>query len=184
MTASIRPAPQPPSPDDTAADAAERDALAQAQQERAQTMDALVRARHEGIELSMRIARVTEDHERFAARSQRELESARRYANDEIVQALLPAVDGLDHSIRAAPDDHPLRAALVGVRDALEAVLARHGVTSFQTVGEVFDPARAEAVALRSVDGVPPNVVVEEWRRGWLLHDRLLRAALVAVSGA
>jgi len=63
-------------------------------------------------------------------------------------------------------------------------VLERHGVTRYSALGEPFDPTRHEAVARVITKDAAPNTVVSEQLPGYLLHGRLLRAALVAVAAA
>jgi len=63
-------------------------------------------------------------------------------------------------------------------------LLTRRGVKPVETVGQTFDPNLHQAVASESVPGVPDGEIVEELRRGYLLGDRLLRAAMVKVAQA
>jgi len=60
--------------------------------------------------------------------------------------------------------------------------LRKEGLVAVDTVGEQFDPQVHEAVVTTDTSGLPPNTVVEELQRGYLLHGRLLRPALVTVS--
>jgi molecular chaperone GrpE len=72
-----------------------------------------------------------------------------------------------------------------GVRLTLQQVLQalnRFGLASFESVGKPFDPAKHEAMLVVETDQHEPNQVVEEFQRGYLLHDRLLRPATVSVS--
>ena len=59
---------------------------------------------------------------------------------------------------------------------------SRFGVVGFDSLGQHFDPARHEAVGSRPDDGIPAQHVCEEYQRGFLMHERLLRPALVIVS--
>ena len=63
-------------------------------------------------------------------------------------------------------------------------ILENHSVASFDSVGQPFDPNRHEAISREETSEVEPNVVLSEMHRGYLLHDRLLRPALVVVSCA
>ena len=60
--------------------------------------------------------------------------------------------------------------------------LEKHGLTSFSALGESFDPSRHEALGKKETDQAAPGTVLEEMHRGYMLHDRLLRAALVIVA--
>jgi molecular chaperone GrpE len=68
------------------------------------------------------------------------------------------------------------------VSKQLEDALGRFGVTGFDSLGEPFDPARHEAVGSRPHETIAAQSVCEEYQRGYMLHDRLLRPALVIVS--
>ena len=61
-------------------------------------------------------------------------------------------------------------------------MLEKQGVKGIEAVGEPFDPHRHEAVMMVEKEDVPPEMVVEEMARGYMLHDRVLRASKVAVS--
>jgi molecular chaperone GrpE len=63
-------------------------------------------------------------------------------------------------------------------------VLTRHGVIQVSAVGQPFDPVKHEAMTQMESDQHPPNTVVEEHHKGYLLHDRLLRPALVSIAKA
>jgi molecular chaperone GrpE len=69
------------------------------------------------------------------------------------------------------------------VSKSLEDALARFGVAGFDSLGQPFDPAKHEAVGSRPHESIPAQHVCEEYQRGYMLHDRLLRPALVIVSG-
>ncbi|GMV40251.1 MAG: hypothetical protein AMXMBFR64_19670 [Myxococcales bacterium] len=124
-----------------------------------------------------------EDLRRQADRQRGESE---RFGNERLLRALLPSVDNLERAIEAASrGSGEARALLEGVRMVHRQILqdlAQFGLTSFDSVGEPFDPARHEAVQQVSNDRYPPGVVVAEFSRGYLLHDRLLRPARVAVN--
>jgi molecular chaperone GrpE len=62
--------------------------------------------------------------------------------------------------------------------------LAKHGVTQISAAGQPFDPAKHEAMAQVETDAHEPNSVVEELHKGYMLHERLLRPALVTVAKA
>jgi molecular chaperone GrpE len=130
-----------------------------------------------------RFLRERAELENFKKRMQRETAEALRFACEPLIRELLPVVDNLERAAEHAPDDGP--AILEGVRLVLKAfvaVLDRYGVRGVDALGEPFDPSRHQAMAQVESAEDEPNRVVEQHHRGYLLHDRLLRPALVTVS--
>ncbi|MDE3119595.1 MAG: nucleotide exchange factor GrpE, partial [Nitrospirota bacterium] len=114
-----------------------------------------------------------------------------RFANESLLKELLPIVDNLERAIKAAkdaPKEGAKSGSLIeGVELTLKQfidVLAKSGVRQIVSVGEPFDPARHQAVARVESPGAQENTVVEEFQKGYLLHDRMLRAAMVTVASA
>jgi molecular chaperone GrpE len=126
--------------------------------------------------------RAAADLENYKKRAAREREEIQRFGNEKILKDLLPAVDGLDRALAAAPPDDPLAEGVRLVRATLEQSLARHGVTAFSALGERFDPALHEALLQVPTADAAPGTVVLEHARGFKLHDRLVRPAMVGVA--
>lgn len=146
-------------------------------------------AEQEARDLELRLERITADFESFRRRQAREAEDAVRFANERVLKELLPVLDNFDRAERAveaaaAGDAQAARLveSLRAVARQIDEVLGRIGVTPFSTLGQPFDPQKAEAVGMREDAAVPPQTVVEEYQRGYMLHDRLLRPAVVVVS--
>jgi molecular chaperone GrpE len=137
-------------------------------------------------ELEDRHLRSVAEFENFKKRLRREQAESARFAVDPLVRDLLPAVDNLERAVAHAGADQGSAALVEGVSLVLRSVdevLSRHGVTPIEAEpGDAFDPALHEAVERRETDG-EPNRIVQQWERGYLLHDRLLRPARVTVSG-
>ena len=130
-----------------------------------------------------RFLRERAELENFKRRMQRERAEALRFASEPLLRELLPVVDNLERAVEHGTGDG--QSVLEGVRLVLKAfreVLDRHGVKPIEAVGEPFDPSRHEAMAQVESTEHEPNRVVEQYHRGYLLHDRLLRPALVTVS--
>lgn len=134
-----------------------------------------------------RFVRQVAESENFKKRVARDKEDAIRFANEALVRDLLPVVDNLERAISHAQsggDGKPLVEGVEMVLKGLSDVLAKHGVVPVSAIGQPFDPAKHEAMAqVESVDQ-DPNTVVEEFHKGYLLRDRLLRPALVSVAKA
>jgi len=130
-----------------------------------------------------RFLRERAELENFKKRMQREKSEALRFASEPLIRELLPVVDNLERAVEHGTGDG--ESVLEGVRLVLKSfrdVLDRHGVKPIEAAGEPFDPSLHEAMAQVETTEHEPNRVVEQYHRGYLLHDRLLRPALVTVS--
>jgi molecular chaperone GrpE len=121
-------------------------------------------------------------------RLEQELQQATSYASAGFARDMLAIKDHLDRALAAVGDD--LRADktaaqfLAGIEATsreLDAVFQRHGVTRIKTVGEPLDPHRHQAMIEMPSDQ-EPGTIVEEMQAGYMMKDRLLRPALVAVA--
>jgi molecular chaperone GrpE len=130
-----------------------------------------------------RLLRATADHENYKKRAAKERDEVQRFGVEKVVKDLLPAVDGLDRALAAAPEG-PVAEGVKLVRATLEAALAKHGVQGFSAMGKPFDPAQHEALMQMPSAEVAPGTVVLEHARGFTLHGRLVRPAMVGVSTA
>jgi len=135
-----------------------------------------------------RFLRTSAELENVRKRCDRELRDFRRYANETILKELLPVVDTLERAmVSDAGDDPVARSILEGVDLTLKElgrVLERFSVTPVSAVGALFDPTFHQAVSRKETDSHPEGTVVEEYQKGYLLHDRLLRPAMVVVAAA
>lgn len=145
----------------------------------------------ENTELKLAIAQIREESLRERAelenqrrRLARELESARRYANERLLGDLLPVFDSLHAGLRAAGEEgHPLREGLELTLRQLLKTAADHGLVEVDPRGGVFDPERHQAVTQAPApQGVAIGTVLEVFQKGYVLNDRLLRPALVVVA--
>jgi len=130
----------------------------------------------------LRQAAEFDNYKRLAQRDQRD---QIRFGNEQLLKELLPVVDNLERAIKAAKDGGSSEALIQGVDLTLKQLvdaLAKFGVQAIPTVGQRFDPSGHQAVASVPSDQVPDQHVVEEFQRGYRLHDRILRAAMVTVS--
>jgi molecular chaperone GrpE len=131
-----------------------------------------------------RFLRERAELENFKKRMQREKADALRFACEPLIRELLPVIDNLERAL--AHGDGNGKSVLEGVQlvvKSLLGILERHGVTRIEAVGEPFDPTRHEAMARVESAETEPNRVLEQHHTGYLLHERLLRPALVTVSG-
>jgi molecular chaperone GrpE len=121
--------------------------------------------------------------ENFKKRLQREKAEALRFAAEPLIRELLPVIDNLERAVEHdSGNGQPVVEGVRLVVQSLLDILDRHGVKRVHAVGEPFDPTRHEAMAQVESADHEPNRVVRQHHSGYLLHDRLLRPALVTVS--
>ena len=129
-----------------------------------------------------RFLRAAADLENYKKRAAREREEAQKFANERLLKDLIPVLDNLERALAAAPEGDPLAKGVKLVLRAFEEALGRHGVKGFSALGQPFDPRLHEAVMQVASPDQPSGTVVREHGRGFLLHDRLVRPALVGVA--
>ena len=113
----------------------------------------------------------------------REIEMARKFANEKLLGDLLPLFDSIDAGLATASADDPLRAGLELTRKQLLDVAAKNGLTEVApAAGEAFDPERHQAMSMAPAEGVPSGAVAQLFQKGFVLNERLLRPALVVVA--
>lgn len=133
-------------------------------------------------ESEARYLRLLADFENFRKRSEREVERIKRYALQQPVRAFLEAIDNLERAMAAGGSVEDLKTGLEMTIRGLGEALRKHGIEAVETVGQPFDPALHEAVSRRDDPDVEEAIVVGEMQRGYRLHDRLIRPAMVVVA--
>ena len=135
-----------------------------------------------------RLLRVAADYENFRKRAQREQEEARFRGREEVLKELISVFDNLERAVEAAAT-HEATEASTAILEGVAMVqrqfsdgLSRYGLKQFTAKGKPFDPNFHEAMAQVASEEYPPGVVVQEYQKGYLLGDRLLRAAMVVVA--
>ncbi|MDY1032208.1 nucleotide exchange factor GrpE [Stenotrophomonas sp. CFBP8980] len=116
-------------------------------------------------------------------RMTRDVEQARRFANEKLLGELLPVFDSLDAGLKAAGEDaSPLRDGLEMTYRQLLKVAADNGLALLDPTGQPFNPEHHQAISQVDANGAAPGSVVQVFQKGYLLNDRLLRPALVVVA--
>ncbi|MCI0669368.1 MAG: nucleotide exchange factor GrpE [Myxococcaceae bacterium] len=134
-----------------------------------------------------RMLRSAADLDNYRKRATREKEETQKYGIERVLKDLLPVIDNLDRALEHTDPGADGGALLSGVkmtRKLFEDALGRNGVKAFSAKGQPFDPHLHEAMQQVESTDVPPNTVVNEVLRGYMLHERLVRPALVMVSRA
>jgi molecular chaperone GrpE len=131
-----------------------------------------------------RYARAMADFDNFRKRTARDREDLVKFAAADVIKAMLPAVDNLSLALDKAKDrsDDPFAVGVKLVYDGLVKALTDQGATPLDSVGEPFDANFHDALAQLPSPDVEEGVVMNEVKRGWLLHGKLLRPAQVVVS--
>jgi molecular chaperone GrpE len=132
-----------------------------------------------------RTLRALADLDNARKRAQREREEVVRFGLERVLKDVLPVVDNLDRALDLGAKTGQWEGLADGVRmtrKLLEDTLAKHGLKAFSAMGQPFDPHLHEAMGQEEREDVPPNTVTLEVLRGFLLHDRLVRPALVMVA--
>jgi molecular chaperone GrpE len=116
---------------------------------------------------------------------QRDKAEALRFANEPLIRDLLPILDNLERAVSHAQGGGNSQPLVEGVSLVLRSFLdmvEKHGVSRMSAKGQLFDPAKHEAMAQIENTEVVPNTVVDEYVPAYLLHDRLLRPARVVIA--
>jgi molecular chaperone GrpE len=132
-----------------------------------------------------RLLRLAADFENYKKRAAREKEDWTKFANEDLIKAILPFIDNLERAVNHAQKVADTGVLIEGVRLTLQQLLQalnKFGLSSFESVGKPFDPAMHEAMLVVETNQHEPDQVMEEFQKGYLLNNRLLRPATVSVS--
>ncbi len=134
-----------------------------------------------------KLLRVMAEFENFKKRIQKEKTEHLQYSNEKILTDLLPVLDDFDRVLEHVPADAPPDVKTIAegielIRKNMMTTLEKHGLREIEAMGHPFDPNVHEAVATGSSETSQPDTVMEVHRKGYLLNDRLLRAAMVTVA--
>ncbi len=136
-------------------------------------------------EMKEQVLRVRAEADNFRKRLQKEKDDFARFAREGFIRELLPVKDNLERALAHAEEDPG--SIVDGVRLTLEqfdSILKNMGVEAVESLGRPFDPSLHEAMAQVESAESEPNTVVNEFQKGYTLHGRLLRPAMVAVAKA
>jgi molecular chaperone GrpE len=129
-----------------------------------------------------RYVRAIADFDNFRKRTEREKADFFRYAVASVLKDILPVLDNFDRALDHAEEGDEFHKGVLLIYKQLFEVLQRHGMKPIDEVGVAFDPNIHEAVIREEDPSVPNHTVVAVLQKGYFLHDRLLRPALVKVA--
>jgi molecular chaperone GrpE len=150
-------------------------------------LEAKVEAARQEAQLNYdRFLRVSAEFDNYRKRSARETQDFRKYANESLLKELLPVVDTLELAIKSAREESRGQESIVNGIDLtlkeILRVLNKFGVQPIEALNQPFDPVFHQAVVGQESDTHPKNTVIQELQKGYTLHDRLLRPAMVVVA--
>ncbi len=125
------------------------------------------------------------DLENYRRRVQKELEQERTYRSLPLARDLLAGLDNLRRAVEASKTGNDLAQLTQGVQMVLkqfEDVFANHSIKPIESVGQPFDPKVHEAIQQVPNADQPPMTVMNEFQKGYMLHDRIVRPSVVSVS--
>lgn len=147
--------------------------------------DQLAAALAERDEAQQKYLRSLAENDTYRRRVMKERDDDRKFAPLGIIKDLIPNLDNLRRAIEAAQTASSIEDLSKGVSMVLKQIdetLSKHGATAISCVGQAFDPNLHEAVAQAPSTDHPPMTVLQEFERGYMLHERVIRPSKVLVS--
>ena len=167
------------------ADSMEPESAAPATDSASGLADEIVELRKERDALQDRLLRQAAEFDNYRKRVDRERKDVSQYAAIELIRELLPLIDDFERALQTdAPGAEPYRQGLEIIHRGFMDLLRKRGVTPIEAVGTSFDPEVHQAVAHEEAPDRADGEVIEEFRRGYRLGDRLIRPAMVKVAKA
>ena len=136
-------------------------------------------------ELEEALLRAKAELDNFRKRAAKDVQSARKFGTEKFVKEILPLKDSLELGVASAEEGTEISAVKEGFDLTLKMfsdTLGRLEVKELDPIDESFDPEKHQAMTTEYVEGKPSGVVVKVFQKGYLLHERLVRPALVVVS--
>jgi molecular chaperone GrpE len=151
-----------------------------------QLEETIARLEEETSELKNQYLRKQADFENARRRMMRDKEDAVSFANQQLLLDLTSIIDDFERAIKSAEESRDYDAfhnGVVIIEKQLTSMLERKwGLSRFDSEGEPFDPQKHEAVMTEPREDHDESIVIEDFQRGYMLHDRVLRSAKVKVS--
>ncbi len=129
-----------------------------------------------------RIKRLMAEFENFKKRSDKERTNLYNSVMGDVVTSLLPVIDNLEKAASVETKDEQYKNGIQMVLNQFKDVLKANGVKEIETIGKKFDPSLHEAVSLVQDSALGEKEIKEEFRKGYMLGDRVLRHSLVVVA--
>ena len=160
-------------------ESAPEEATPQTPEEKLEQAQAAAAAAHD------RFLRASAELENYKKRTQKEMAEFKRFANASLVKEILGVVDNLERAVESSNGTNEKEQLAEGLDLTLKELLKifkTFHVTPVESLGEKFDPRYHQAMMQEETSEYPENVVIRELQKGYMIHDRLLRPAMVVVS--
>ncbi|NLC06121.1 MAG: nucleotide exchange factor GrpE [Erysipelothrix sp.] len=122
------------------------------------------------------------DAQNYKKRMQRELDSLMKYRIQSFAMEVLPVLDNLERALESESEDTSFKQGVQMIYDQLVSALANEGVKEIEALGQEFDANVHQAMSQEKQEDVESGIIIEVYQKGYVLKDRVLRAAMVKVS--
>jgi molecular chaperone GrpE len=140
----------------------------------------------ENSELKAQYLRKQADFENFRKRMQKEKQESTKYANKDLLQDLISVIDDFERAIKSAEESKDFDSFHSGIqlieRQLVSMLESKYGLKRMESEGKEFDPQKHEAIAMVESPDHEVQTVVEDYQKGYMIHDRVLRHAKVRVA--
>ena len=136
-------------------------------------------------EAENRLLRLQADFDNFRRRTRLDAEASEKYRAQSLISDLLPALDNFERALKVETEDEQTKSLLQGmemVYKGLLDALKKEGVEPIESVGKEFDPHLHQAVMQAEDENYGPNTVIDEFQKGYILKDRVIRPSMVKVT--
>ncbi len=150
-----------------------------------ETTEALLQAQDEAASLKEQMLRMQAEMQNIRRRADLDVEKAHKFGLEKFANEMLNVVDNLERGLAAAPEEEATQAIRDGMNmtlDGMISALAKFKVEIVNPVNEAFNPELHQAMTMIESPAAPANTVIDVMQKGYTLHGRLLRPAMVVVS--
>ena len=140
---------------------------------------------NEAKEALDRLLRVSADFDNYQKRAKKERNDFEKFASEGLIKELLPVMDNLERAMNSANETGEVAPLVKGIEMTIKQfkdTLKNAGLKEIASVGETFDPSKHEAIKLITEHEEKDNTVVEEYEKGYSLHERVIRPSKVGVA--
>ncbi|MBR2704309.1 MAG: nucleotide exchange factor GrpE [Clostridia bacterium] len=129
-----------------------------------------------------RIKRLIAEFENFKKRSSKERENLYNSIIGDIITSFLPIIDNLEKAVQTKTEDQEFKQGIELVLKQFKDVLESNGVKEIESVGQTFNPELHEAITSVQDDNLGVQEIKEEYRKGYMIGDKVIRHSLVVVA--
>ena len=160
----------------------EKEAQSEEEQKIMDLQNALEQLKADNDEKDDRIKRLMAEFENFKKRSNKEREGLYSSVMGEVVLQILPVIDNLEKAVESKTEDQDYKNGIILVLEQLKETLKKNGVTEIESVGKPFDPSLHEAISMVEDPNLGEKIVQQEYRKGYMIGDKVLRHSMVIVA--